>query len=684
MSTSLEEEALNKALVDTYFTNLKFLEEYDNALYRRIVGLSDVINNGIYKERYHLEFIKEKGEFDILDTSTNEYLYNKKAKQINHKLSNNIKHDKSMFFSGLVKNLYDLDVEYQDVNLDYRSFEELQQLVFNDVKEFTDILKDDTLQEKEFTYIDKFIFIGTLLGRHIPPTIKKIKAKNYFICENNLEIFRLSLFVTSYVDLSIFSTVKFSIMDDQNDFMLKFQHFLEDNLYSNYYIKYSTTNYNVSKSIHDIISTMYKTNSVIFDYTRILHNMFKLTSKYINNHNILTIGKKSKSFDFVKDKPVIFVASGPSLELHIDWLEANKEKFVIVAIGGSYKKLLKHGIKADIVTTIDSGYNDLSKYHFTDEDIEQLQDTIILAAINSPSKICEKFNQDLLFYFEIYFALKDNSRIYEGYSVGEITVAILLHLGVKELYLLGTDLSINPKTGETHMSDYHNSNQTNIDDYDISNTIVSDTTSFNDEILPVKGNFKKEVFTTRKFNISIFAYSKVINIYKTSSQNIYNLCTNGAYLEGSNACEIDSINIALFNSINKDILKNELVNSLKSVSELTLNKNEISKIKEEVEHFEALKNKVIHFNKLNISSCSDLNLIFSEIDMEIRNIGRATFLYHILISYFKIVNTYINYHFNDKHVKNEVKKINKVKNVWLKQVESIIADYLMYIKTLEK
>jgi hypothetical protein len=348
-------------------------------------------------------------------------------------------------------------------------------------------------------------------------------------------------------------------MDDSNEFMLKFQYFLEENPYSNYYIKYSTTDYNVSKMIHDIISTMYKNSSVIFDYTRILHNMFKLTTQYINNKNILTIDKKTDNFDFVKDKPVIFVASGPSLELHINWLEANKDKFVIVAIGGSYKKLLKHGIKADIISTIDSGYNDLSKYHFTDDDIKQLQDTIILAAINSPDKICKKFNQDLLFYFEIYFALKSKSRIYDGYSVGEITVAILLHLGVKELYLLGTDLAINPKTGETHISDYHNSNQTKIDDYDISKSLISNETSFNKEIIPVKGNFQKEVFTTRIFNASIYAYSTVMNMFKTVEQKVYNLCTNGAYLEGSEACEIQNIDIFLYKDINKDIIKNELL-----------------------------------------------------------------------------------------------------------------------------
>jgi len=679
---SKEEEALNKVLIDTYFANLKFLEEYDNNLYKRVQSLSEAINTGIYKERYHLEFIKEKGDFDILDTSNDEYLYKKKAKQTTHKLSNNIKFDKSMFFSSLVKNLYNLDRRYKDVNLDYESYEELQNLLFNTVKEFTDILKDDTLKEKEFKRIEKFIFIGTLLGRHIPSAVKKVNAKNYFVCENNLEIFRLSLFVTSYVELAQESNVRFSIMDNQNEFIYKFQLFLEDNLFENYYLKYVTTDYNVSRMMHDIISTMYKTSSVIFDYTRILHNMFKLTAKNINKNKILTIENKPKEFDFVKDKPVLFVASGPSLELHMNWLEENKDKFVIVAIGGSYKKLLKHGIKADIISTIDSGYKDLSKYHFTDDDIKNIQDTIVIAAINSPEQICRKLNQDLLFYFEIYFALKNSSRIYDGYSVGEITVAILVHLGVKELYLLGTDLAVNPDTGETHIGNYHNSNRTDIKDYNISKSLVENSTSFNEEAIPVKGNLNKEVFTTRIFNASIFAYGTVLKMFKQEDQNVYNLSTNGAYLEGTIPLNINSLDISSYKAIKKDVLSNELYKGLIEVSEVNLNQEELNRIKEEIDYFSNLREEVLNKSKLDINGIDELKELFNNVEKSLREIGRPTFLYHILIEYFKITNTYINYYFNDKKIKNETKKIKQVKEVWLKQVEKILLDYINYLKEI--
>ncbi|WP_419671179.1 hypothetical protein [Aliarcobacter butzleri] len=50
--------------------------------------------------------------------------------------------------------------------------------------------------------IDKFVFLGTLLGRHIPKIAEKINADLYLVLERNLEIFRLSLFTIDYTILA--------------------------------------------------------------------------------------------------------------------------------------------------------------------------------------------------------------------------------------------------------------------------------------------------------------------------------------------------------------------------------------------------------------------------------------------------------------------------------------------------
>ena len=70
-----QEEALYEALMITFSGNLRFLSQYDTALYERVAHLSDAISSGAYKERYFLEFIKNNGDFDIYDSHIENYLY---------------------------------------------------------------------------------------------------------------------------------------------------------------------------------------------------------------------------------------------------------------------------------------------------------------------------------------------------------------------------------------------------------------------------------------------------------------------------------------------------------------------------------------------------------------------------------------------------------------------------------
>ena len=77
-------------------------------------------------------------------------------------------------------------------------------LTLADIQEYTDITKEyfDNQNKRSLKKIDKFIFLGTLLGRHIPKIAKKVNAKAYLILEKNLEIFRLSLFTVDYTVLA--------------------------------------------------------------------------------------------------------------------------------------------------------------------------------------------------------------------------------------------------------------------------------------------------------------------------------------------------------------------------------------------------------------------------------------------------------------------------------------------------
>lgn len=49
----------------------------------------------------------------------------------------------------------------------------------------------------------------------------------------------------------------------------------------------------------------------------------------------------------------IIVAGGPSMDLQLDWLKANQQRMTIFAVSRIAAKLINHGIKPDIVVTVD-------------------------------------------------------------------------------------------------------------------------------------------------------------------------------------------------------------------------------------------------------------------------------------------------------------------------------------------
>ena len=72
--------------------------------------------------------------------------------------------------------------------------------------------KEKTTMKKLY----KFIFLGVGLGLHLTTIHEKLQSNVYFIVEEDLELFRLSLFVTNYKDMSSHGAqLLFSIFDDE-------------------------------------------------------------------------------------------------------------------------------------------------------------------------------------------------------------------------------------------------------------------------------------------------------------------------------------------------------------------------------------------------------------------------------------------------------------------------------------
>ncbi|NQY22257.1 MAG: motility associated factor glycosyltransferase family protein, partial [Campylobacteraceae bacterium] len=581
MSQEEAEQQLQNSLINTYHANLLFLCEYDNNLYKRIDALSNVINTEEYKERFVLEFNKNDGDFDIYDIEHNIYLYDKKPKKNNNQSVNNINFDTKGSFSIFDPSLLN-GKKFKKLDKE-TIFDKSARELSEDINEFHNIFDKEKFDftNKKFKKINKFIFIGTLLGRHIPSLMQKTSAKIFFVCEENLEIFRLSLFVVDYSNLARDDKrVVFSIMEDKNTFNNKFLIFLENLPYDNFCMKYYSTNYNTSSYFDPIVDMISISKSTVFNHHLVLDNISKLAFERVNKYNIIQARSTTgKSYTLEKNR-VLFLAAGPSLDENIEWVLKNKSKFIIVCIAASLYKLYKYGIIPDIVTTLDPQFDTIFNNHFRDELMPKLGNTIVLASMNTDQRVLDKFNQDNLYLFEVMNPLHSTSAVNGAFTVGEMTVSLLLDLEVKELYMIGFDLALNQETGATHSIDYFDNKM------DIKNIITledKDTFSLKEDLLYIKGNLREKVVTTRMFKASVDVLSKTL-----SSKNkikIYNLSSNGAFINETIPTKIDDINVDDFEDV-----KNELKKDFQNFSKNKLDEKYMSFLKVEKDSiFEIIK-----------------------------------------------------------------------------------------------
>ena len=681
MSLNKEQETLQNALTVTFLANLAFLSEYDNNLYQRIEGLSQEINLGNYKQRYHLEFVENDGDFDIYDNLMNKYLYNNKPKRFNNQAFNSINFDTKGQFITLDQYYYSSHPFYETNEFEINNSLDSMKLVLNDLQKFVSIMDDNlvNIKDRKIKKIDKFIFIGTLLSRHIFNIVKKTKAKHFFVCEDNLEIFRLSLFVFDYTLLvENNSTVVFSIMEDSHIFASKFRMFYQNNNYHNHTLKYFSTNYNIEKYFDYILDGIVSNNPMTFDYQRILKNIVKYSFERINNRNIICTKIKDDN-SILKEKPVLFVGAGPSFLENIEWIKENQNYFIIVAMGATYSKLINNSIRVDIIASIDPTYEIIEKLQFNDENILKIDEQIILLSINTHEKIEKKFKVDNIFEFLIMSNLHEETELQGGYSIGEIITVLLLQIGVEDLYLIGLDFALDQKTGLSH-AEGSNSSVNKFDLNDVKSSLDTNTFDLRLDLFKVKGNIRENVYTNRLFNMSLSTLSKALSSKEFESKKIFNLSENGAFIENTIPLNKNDF-INKYKLLDLEKLNIELKNTFTNKSKRHLSLNDKLLLKNEKEYLKNIDKKLSEILSIEILSYEDFSLAYEDIfiNLVFTNI-KTSFVAPVFKTYFDTVMIYIDYCFNDKKLKKEKEKINEIRIEITNQLKYLIKIYCMYLE----
>lgn len=661
-------QAIQQQAIQTYEANIEYLKKNHPNLYKKLNTLQTAIESGQYSEKYILEY-KHESYFDVQDTISYEWLYGENSKKYSEHITNTTDKKRT---GGVFQAQRFVDFSPEMPDIIDKSKLHFHNALWATIKVIeyhrNHILKTDNMQQ-----VFKAIFISTGLGLHVASIIKKLNTKVVFITEKNLEIFRLSLFVTNYATIAISTTLFFSIMENEVEERKSFINFLETGNNYNLYIKHIPFIKEYEPILQRFQSHVLSQSFIMYGYSAMLLRYID-SPKYIANYSFLNIAIRYDN-SWISDKPILFLFSGPSSGKNIEWIKSNKERFIIVTALSTCRLLHKYNIKPDIIMHIDPGADETAVL-FEGMDHEFYSESICIFASSVDEKTVSRFQKNKIYFIDQDGVFKKDFGNLTAPSVGEYTYALFLVLGAKSIYLLGLDLALDSKTLSSH-SELH--------PFEAKGAIANnEETTFNytTKIEFVKGNFLEQAPTLTLYKISINEFGRFTKLLKQAEQNIYNL-GDGAYLEGATPTKIDEVLCENYKTLDKSKIQENIITFFNAIASNKLRKEDKRAVKKEIEEARKLSNLIkAHQKKSFISSTQYLDniasLSWSLSDMEYKTNSCLAQVYY---EYFQIVLSYIFDIFNTNEIHEHTAMIKEIDSILVKQLQKISN---LFINTLQR
>ncbi|MBN2783025.1 MAG: motility associated factor glycosyltransferase family protein [Campylobacterales bacterium] len=657
---------IQQQVIQTYQSNLAYLQKHHPNLYKRVIAFDKALGNGECEEVYTLEY-KNEGYFDALNHKSNTYLYGMDSNEYSQSITDVITLDKKgSMFEGQRYISYDLEKleELDSKPLEFKNgyWGAFKPLYYN----FQHASKEKT----SFKKVPKVLFLDLRLGLHLKPIISKLHANHVFIHEKSLEVFRLSLFITPYYDIFKLCTLYFNIHENEKNTKQNFMLFVKKEHHFNLYMKHITLT-------QEYFEELQKFQIFIFDQDYIHYPHANLLLNYINapyhmkyNYTYLNVSRRYSDTIFSK-KPLLLLFSGPSTLKNINDILKLKDKFTIVSPLSTCKLLYKYDIKPDIVIHIDP-QDENSMILVDGINKEFFQSSLFIFSSVIHKNVTAYFSKENIFVVPNMEGFKKDFHALSSPTVGEFTYALMLLLGVQNMYLLGIDMALNANTLQTH-NEYHFASMKGSSATDI----------VTERIHYVEGNFRQLVPTLAGYMPSI-EHFKLFFPMKDTSQNIYNL-SDGAKLEGCTPLNIKDIDITLFPNLDKKELHVKIKDFLLSIGSSEFRDVDKDLIRYQITRAAYLLSIV---KKHQNNTYKDEDLYFSSILKLSEKLTKDKREDHLLSKvyrfYFKIILSYIFDLFNTKELtdtKNHIKNIDLILTEQLQRIGRTFIDKLQeYLK----
>jgi hypothetical protein len=642
---------INETVTKNFKDNIAYIQQHHPKLFEKLSALDTAVENGHYEEKY--ELVYENDGFDVLEKSSGQYLYNLQIdkhtnlslQSANNQLDNNV-------FEGFIR----IPLQKEQLGQFHQNKDLSSSLNFT-----AEILYASQQNLQKTTVIKKYIYFGIGLGLHIEPISEKLNSTTLFLIEDDIELFRLSLFCTNYAHLAKKRKIFFSIFETDEEFSNSAKEFLSYKYYLNHYIKYfQLLSHNSHKNnlfyleLTNQSHLRFLFNDLTFTYTKPLQELKKKIPVIQDSINISSY-----------QKPFLLLCSGPSLQKKITWVQKNQQKFTIVAVSSALSYLEKMSVKVDIITHLDPFDNSLTSFKKI-KDLNYFQNSLKIFSITSPSKVLELFYEKNLFLTEVGTSYQENSLKISAPCVGSWSLLLLLALQAKEIYLLGLDLALDPKTGKDHIDEHQDGKSLSLNTQDLQDS----TLKYKESSFDIEGNFRDTVRTTPHFFGSIEIINNYFTKIKKEFQSVYNL-GDGAKLKLATPKDIQ--HITMVSSFDEAPLLSSL---LEQNSKYGLSPQDIQTIQKKYSHAKTIQQKI---NSIDLQN--DIEAFLENI---IECVTSNTQLIHyelnrILDDYLKYISHYLFDILSQQTSKKEQKKsvmlfrdnINKLIDIYADVLNSI-------------
>lgn len=397
--------------------------------------------------------------------------------------------------------------------------------------------------EQQSVYIEEnnhILFYGVGLGYHIDVFKSKYPDKFWSIYEPDIGVFKIFMETRDFFNLFNwkFKYINIEVSDeDRNVFLANFADLLHDGLaivtLPSYENVYREAKAKFDSDFLDKIKNRKQSVMVEAAFAKrwVINSLMNLPYTFTSQSMLTDYAYK------FRDKPIIIVSAGPSLQHEYDNLRKIKEKGLsyIFAVGSANKALINNNIYPDLVTSYDPQSHNYMVYQPI---IDKQIDSIPMAYGTSvgfetmmeyPGKLIHMItSQDTVSpYYLKRIDGQELEFINDAPTIAVVTLQLAIKMQASKIYLVGQNLAFLEDL--RYAESVHAGREELIKkrEVDIKNE---------ESAIDVYGNEIKSSFGFNKMRQEMEAY---ISMYKVT--NIYNTTKGGAIIEGAPFISLDEV-----------------------------------------------------------------------------------------------------------------------------------------------